>query len=123
MTRFSTDVDGLMEMVGYGLMIVVYAGGMLAFIIPTMFFIDWKISLVALLPMLFMTLCIFFIGRKQDKAIDANREAVAQLNNEVLEVIEGIRVTRAYSKKGSISSSYQAIGSRWGSHHFLAIIV
>ncbi len=59
MTRFSTDVDGLMEMVGYGLMIVVYAGGMLAFIIPTMFFIDWKISLVALLPMLFMTLCIF----------------------------------------------------------------
>ncbi len=42
MTRFSTDVDGLMEMVGYGLMIVVYAGGMLAFIIPTMFFIDWK---------------------------------------------------------------------------------
>ncbi len=67
-----------------------------------------------------------FIGRKQDKAIDANREAVAQLNNEVLEVIEGIRVTRAYSKKqikGSISSSYQAIGSRWGSHHFLAIIV
>ncbi|HEL2157540.1 TPA: ABC transporter ATP-binding protein [Streptococcus suis] len=108
MTRFSTDVDGLMEMVGYGLMIVVYAGGMLAFIIPTMFFIDWKISLVALLPMLFMTLCIFFIGRKQDKAIDANREAVAQLNNEVLEVIEGIRVTRAYSKKANQKAQFQA---------------
>ncbi|HEM4571772.1 ABC transporter ATP-binding protein [Streptococcus suis] len=108
MTRFSTDVDGLMEMVGYGLMIVVYAGGMLAFIIPTMFFIDWKISLVALLPMLFMTLCIFFIGRKQDKAIDANREAVAQLNNEVLEVIEGIRVTRAYSKKVNQKAQFQA---------------
>ncbi len=65
MTRFSTDVDGLMEMVGYGLMIVVYAGGMLAFIIPTMFFIDWKISLVALLPMLFMTLCIFLSGENK----------------------------------------------------------
>ncbi|HEM5333230.1 TPA: ABC transporter ATP-binding protein [Streptococcus suis] len=108
MTRFSTDVDGLMEMVGYGLMIVVYAGGMLAFIIPTMFFIDWKISLVALLPMLFMTLCIFFIGRKQDRAIDTNREAVAQLNNEVLEVIEGIRVTRAYSKKANQKAQFQA---------------
>ncbi|MEG3269804.1 ABC transporter ATP-binding protein [Streptococcus suis] len=108
MTRFSTDVDGLMEMVGYGLMIVVYAGGMLAFIIPTMFFIEWKISLVALLPMLFMTLGIFFIGRKQDEAIDANREAVAQLNNEVLEVIEGIRVTRAYSKKANQKAQFQA---------------
>ncbi|NQP18672.1 ABC transporter ATP-binding protein [Streptococcus suis] len=107
MTRFSTDVDGLMEMVGYGLMIVVYAGGMFAFVIPYMFIIDWKISLVALLPMLAMTAAIFFIGRKQDEAIEANRDAVAQLNNEVLEVVEGIRVTRAYSKKATQKAKFQ----------------
>ncbi|HFI0450966.1 TPA: ABC transporter ATP-binding protein [Streptococcus suis] len=108
LTRFSTDVDGLMEMVGYGLMIVVYAGGMLAFIIPTMFFIDWWISFWAILPMIFMAVAIFFIGRKQDLAIDANRDAVAQLNNEVLEVVEGIRVTRAYSKKSAQKAQFQA---------------
>lgn len=107
MTRFSTDVDGLMEMVGYGLMIVVYSGGMLAFIIPTMFLIDWKISFLAILPMIFMAVAFFFIGRKQDLAIDANREAVAQLNNEVLEVVEGIRVTRAYSKKAAQKAQFQ----------------
>lgn len=107
MTRFSTDVDGLMEMVGYGIMIVVYAGGMFAFVIPYMFIIDWKTSLVALLPMLAMTAAIFFIGRKQDEAIEANREAVAQLNNEVLEVVEGIRVTRAYSKKATQKAKFQ----------------
>ncbi|HEL1645030.1 TPA: ABC transporter ATP-binding protein [Streptococcus suis] len=108
MTRFSTDVDGLMEMVGYGLMIVVYSGGMLAFIIPTMLLIDWKISFLAILPMIFMAVAFFFIGRKQDLAIDANREAVAQLNNEVLEVVEGIRVTRAYSKKANQKAQFQA---------------
>ncbi|HFU3858948.1 TPA: ABC transporter ATP-binding protein [Streptococcus suis] len=108
MTRFSTDVDGLMEMVGYGLMIVVYSGGMLVFIIPTMLLIDWKISFLAILPMIFMAVAFFFIGRKQDQAIDANREAVAQLNNEVLEVIEGIRVTRAYSKKANQKAQFQA---------------
>ncbi|HEP1843371.1 TPA: ABC transporter ATP-binding protein [Streptococcus suis] len=107
-TRFSTDVDGLMEMVGYGLMIVVYSGGMLAFIIPTMLLIDWKISFLAILPMIFMAVAFFFIGRKQDLAIDANREAVAQLNNEVLEVVEGIRVTRAYSKKVTQKGQFQA---------------
>lgn len=108
MTRFSTDVDGLMEMVGYGLMIVVYSGGMLAFIIPTMLLIDWRISFLAILPMIFMAVAFFFIGRKQDLAIDANREAVAQLNNEVLEVVEGIRVTRAYSKKATQKGQFQA---------------
>ncbi|MBY4956079.1 ABC transporter ATP-binding protein [Streptococcus suis] len=107
MTRFSTDVDGLMEMVGYGLMIVVYSGGMLAFIIPTMLLIDWRISFLAILPMIFMAVAFFFIGRKQDLAIDANREAVAQLNNEVLEVVEGIRVTRAYSKKAAQKAQFQ----------------
>ncbi|HFI0725240.1 TPA: ABC transporter ATP-binding protein [Streptococcus suis] len=107
MTRFSTDVDGLMEMVGYGLMIVVYSGGMLVFIIPTMLLIDWKISFLAILPMIFMAVAFFFIGRKQDQAIDANREAVAQLNNEVLEVVEGIRVTRAYSKKAAQKAQFQ----------------
>ncbi|HEM5084622.1 TPA: ABC transporter ATP-binding protein [Streptococcus suis] len=107
MTRFSTDVDGLMEMVGYGLMIVVYSGGMLAFIIPAMLLIDWKISFLAILPMIFMAVAFFFIGRKQDQAIDANREAVAQLNNEVLEVVEGIRVTRAYSKKAAQKAQFQ----------------
>ncbi|HEP1832439.1 TPA: ABC transporter ATP-binding protein [Streptococcus suis] len=107
MTRFSTDVDGLMEMVGYGLMIVVYSGGMLVFIIPTMLLIDWKISFLAILPMIFMAVAFFFIGRKQDLAIDANREAVAQLNNEVLEVVEGIRVTRAYSKKAAQKAQFQ----------------
>ncbi|HEM5030394.1 TPA: ABC transporter ATP-binding protein [Streptococcus suis] len=107
MTRFSTDVDGLMEMVGYGLMIVVYSGGMLAFIIPTMLLIDWRISFLAILPMIFMAVAFFFIGRKQDQAIDANREAVAQLNNEVLEVVEGIRVTRAYSKKAAQKAQFQ----------------
>lgn len=108
MTRFSTDVDGLMEMVGYGLMIIVYAGGMFVFIIPTMFFIDWSISIIALIPMILMAGCIFFIGGKQDKATDDNRDAVAQLNNEVLEVVEGIRVTRAYSKKDRQKAIFQA---------------
>ncbi|MDG3132148.1 ABC transporter ATP-binding protein/permease [Streptococcus suis] len=108
MTRFSTDVDGLMEMVGYGLMIIFYAGGMFVFIIPTMFFIDWSISIIALIPMMLMAACIFFIGGKQDKATDDNRDAVAQLNNEVLEVVEGIRVTRAYSKKDRQKAIFQA---------------
>lgn len=99
MTRFSTDVEGLMEMVGYGLMIVVYAGGMIAFIIPTMFLMSWQITLVAMIPMAVLMTGSYFISRKQDDLIEARREAISNLNNEVLEAVEGIRVMRAYSKK------------------------
>ncbi|MGT2715042.1 ABC transporter ATP-binding protein [Streptococcus respiraculi] len=107
MTRFSTDVEGLMDMVGYGLMIVVYAGGMIAFIVPTMFFISWQISLGALIPMVALVAAIYVIGKWQNQAVEANREAVAGLNDEVLEVVEGIRVTRAYSKKERQERKFQ----------------
>lgn len=107
MTLFSTDMEGLTDMMGYGLMIVVYAGGMIAFIIPTMFLISWQISLVAILPLLALTGIIYKLGQKQDLAVEENREAVANLSNEVLEVIEGIRVTRAYSKKEAQRQKFQ----------------
>lgn len=107
LTRFSTDVEGLMEMVGYGLMIVVYAGGMLAFILPAMLVLSWQVTLVSMLPMLVMLALIYLISRKQDQLIDDNREAVAQLNNEVLEAIEGVQVTRAYSKKARQSEQFR----------------
>ena len=107
LTRFSTDVESLEQMMGYGLMIVVYAGGMLAFILPAMFLISWQVGILALLPMLALTATSFFIGQKQEAVIDKNRDAVASLNNEVLEAVEGIRVARAYSKKAVQSSRFR----------------
>lgn len=99
LTRFTTDVDGLETLLGYGLMVVVYAGGMVAFILPAMLLLSWRISLLALLPLLVMTGVIYVVSGRQEALIDRNRDAVAALNNEVLEVVEGVRVTRAYSKK------------------------
>lgn len=99
MTRFSSDVEMLQDLVGYGLMTVLYAGGMLLFIIPVMFAMSWQITLAALLPVIVLSSAIYFISRKTDALFDDNREAVANLSNEVVEAIEGVRVMRAYSRK------------------------
>lgn len=99
MTRFSSDVEMLQDLVGYGLMTVLYAGGMLLFIIPVMFAMSWQITLAALLPVIILSSAIYFISRKTDSLFDDNREAVANLSNEVVEAIEGVRVMRAYSRK------------------------
>lgn len=107
MTRFSTDVEGMMDLIGYGLMIVVYAGGMVLFIVPTMFVISWQISLMAMLPMVAMSVGIFFLGGWQDRVVEQNREAIATLNTEVLEVVDGIRVIRAYSNRADQERAFQ----------------
>ena len=107
LTRFSTDVEGMMEMAGYGIVILLYAGGMIVFVIPTMFFISWGISLLAMIPLMTLMIWIYFLGKKQDKLVENNREAVASLNDEVLETIEGVRVARAYSKKTTQKEQFQ----------------
>lgn len=99
MTRFSTDVEMLQDMVGYGLMIILYAGGMIAFVIPTMFLISWQIALLGMLPIIGMTYGTYRISQPLDEKVEEAREAVANLSNEVLETVEGIRVIRAYSQR------------------------
>ena len=106
MTRFSTDVEGLMEMVGYGLMIVLYAGGMVAFIIPVMFLISWQMALLGIIPILMMTYGTYKISQPLEDKVEMARDAIADLSNEVLETVEGIRVIRAYSKKTNQSNRF-----------------
>ncbi|MGT2844931.1 ABC transporter ATP-binding protein [Streptococcus hongkongensis] len=117
MTRFSTDVEALMDFIGYGLMIILYAGGMILFIIPTMFFISWEMTLVGMIPILIMTVATYFITKKQELLVESARESIANLNDEVLETVEGIKVMRAYGKKEYLgrqfSKKVEDLASKW----------
>lgn len=99
LTRFTTDVDGMM--------VLLFGGGLFAFIIPTMFFISWQLTLISFIPMIFLVVSTYFLSRKQEEYVEQNREAVAQLNDEVLESIEGIRVMRAYSRRDQQVKQFQ----------------
>ena len=117
MTRFSTDVEALMDFIGYGLMIILYAGGMIAFIIPTMFLISWQMTLIGMVPIVIMMVMTYFITKKQEVLVEEAREAISNLSDEVLETVEGIRVMRAYSKKDYMYTQFgqktQALADRW----------
>ncbi|MHA3225524.1 ABC transporter ATP-binding protein [Globicatella sulfidifaciens] len=96
MTRFTSDIASLSELLGYGTMSFLYSIGTVIIIIPQMFMISWWISLFGMIPLVILGIIVYHIGKKQDDMVEANREAVSALSNEVLEVVEGIRVTRAY---------------------------
>lgn len=117
MTRFSTDVEALMDFIGYGLMIILYAGGMFAFIIPTMFLISWQMTLIGMIPILFGVFMTYFMTKKQELLVEEARESISNLSDQVLETVEGIRVMRAYSKKDYLAKEFQgktaAIAEKW----------
>ena len=79
------------DMAGYGMMVFCLAVACLPLLFRTMFFISWQLTLISFysydLPLVVST---YFLSRKQEEYVEQNREAVAQLNDEVLESIEGI---------------------------------
>ncbi len=97
LTRFNNDASSYQEMTGYGAMNFLFAFSYSIFVIPAMFAISIKITLMASIPIILCGLFINIIIYKYDDIVEKEREAISNLNNEVLEMVEGVRVTRAYN--------------------------
>ena len=108
MTRMTSDIDTIGMLLGYGLMIVLGDGALLlSFLAVMIFTISWQVTLVSLIPLLIFGVIIYFLSKEVDKRYDAIRDSVAELSNEVLEVVDGVRVMRAYGRKDLEQKRFQ----------------
>ena len=99
MTRMTSDIDALGNMMTYGFIIIVADGiWMVILVAYLIIMVSWRLTLVSFLPLVFFGIVVFYLGKVVDKRYTASRDAVADLSNQVLEVVEGVRVMRAYGK-------------------------
>lgn len=100
MTRMTSDIDYLGDTIGYGFMLIVsnitWAISILTIMIITT---SWKATTISVLPLILFGYIVFRLWKKIDILYEDNRDSVAKLSNEVLEMVDGIRVMRAYGKK------------------------
>lgn len=109
MTRSSDDVQVMGMTVGYGLMVFMNTSLFLGFILFMMATtVSWLLTVIALLPMPILAFYIFKWGSKVDFLFTEAQNAVSDLNSEVLEIIDGIRVVRAYGLEKKTLSSFNA---------------
>ncbi|MDK7119587.1 ABC transporter transmembrane domain-containing protein, partial [Streptococcus oralis] len=63
----------------------------------TMFFVlDWRLTLIAMIPMPLLALMARFLGTKLHEAYRNSQEAFSQLNNKTQESITGIKVLKTF---------------------------
>lgn len=100
MTRMTSDIDYLGDTIGYGFMLIVsnvtWAISILVIMIITT---SWQAAMFSTLPLLLFGYIVFRLWKKIDVLYEDNRDSVAKLSNEVLEMVDGVRVMRAYGKK------------------------
>jgi len=100
MTRMTSDIDYLGDTIGYGFMLIVsnvtWAISILVIMVVTT---SWKATTISVLPLILFGYIVYRLWQKIDVLYEDNRDTVAKLSNEVLEMVDGVRVMRAYGKK------------------------
>ena len=64
-------------------------------------------TIIALIPMPLLAYYIFKWGSQVDKAFTEAQNSVSEMNSEVLEIIDGIRVVRAFGLEGATTKQFQ----------------
>lgn len=107
MARSTNDLDAISEMAGYGIMVTMDSTVFLGFILTMMFVsVSWKLTLWSMLTMPIMGYLLKVLGDKVNKRYLASQTAFADINDDVLEGVEGVRVVRAYVQEDAMAKRF-----------------
>ncbi|MCY7232353.1 ATP-binding cassette domain-containing protein [Streptococcus anginosus] len=107
MAHATNDINAVVSVAGGGVMSAVDASITALVTLLTMFFVlDWRLTLIAILPLPFLSWGTSLIGRKNHESFKVAQEAFSDLNNKVQESISGIKVTKSFGYQKAESHSF-----------------
>src|SRR5699024_2740869 len=97
MARATNDLRSVHQATAWGVLTLIDATTFMGSIILAMgVTVSWELTFYALLPLPLLALIEAKLGRKINAAHKESQEAFSSMNNSVLEVVEGVRLTRSY---------------------------
>lgn len=97
MAHATNDINALTMTAGAGVMSAVDASITAMVTLATMFFVlDWRLTLVAIVPLPLMAYVSSLLGRKNHQSFKTAQEAFSDLNNNVQEAVAGVKVTKSF---------------------------
>ncbi|MBP2622302.1 ABC transporter ATP-binding protein [Streptococcus panodentis] len=109
MAHATNDINAVVSVAGGGVMSAVDASITALVTLITMFFLlDWRLTVIAILPLPFLSWGTGLIGRRNHESFKAAQEAFSDLNNTVQESVAGIKVTKSFGYQAAESRSFAA---------------
>ena len=108
-TRSSEDVTTVGEMMGYGMFALMNStllGTVSIYMMVTT--ISLPLTIAAILPLPILSYLVYKWGFDLEEEYNKAQKAVSQLNNEVLEMIDGTYVIRAYGQEDAMMDEFRA---------------
>ena len=107
LTRINTDTAALLRCLREGTADLVKESISLVSVLAVLLWINWQLTLVA---MVFMPLCLFpllVLGRKARRASRASINAVVEQSSQLVELLGGIRIIKAYNLEAQQMTRYR----------------
>ncbi len=99
MAHATNDVSAIQNVAGDGVLTLVDSLVMgLSTMVAMIIFVDWRLTIVALLPLPFLALGAWKLGDHLHDAFDKSQAAFSRLNNKTQESITGIKVLKTFDQ-------------------------
>lgn len=111
MAHATNDVQAVELTAGEGVLTLVDSITTGALVTITMLFINWKLTLIVLLPMPFMAWATSYYGNLLHQRFHKAQAAFSDLNDKVQENVSGVRVIKAFGQEQSEIHSFRNLSS------------
>ena len=99
MSRATNDLNAVRMMIGPAVMYSTSTGLVFAIAIGLMLSIDVRLTLIALIPLPFVSLSVGYFGTAIHRRFEQIQERLSELSAVVQEALAGVRVVRAYRQE------------------------
>jgi ATP-binding cassette subfamily B multidrug efflux pump len=111
-TRTINDIESINEIFSDGLIPIVADLLTIIITLATMFYMDWKLTLVSLTPFPIMIIATYYFKESVNKSFMQVRNAVAALNAFVQEHITGMQVVQAFAAEDKEAGAFKKINEK-----------
>jgi ATP-binding cassette subfamily B protein len=120
-TRTINDIESINDIFSDGLIPIIADLLTIIFTLGTMFWIDWRLTLISLAPFPLMILATYYFKESVNKSFIRVRNAVAALNAFVQEHITGMQVVQAFAAEEREFVKFKKINSEHRNANIKAI--
>lgn len=110
-TRTISDIESVNDIFAEGLIPILADLLTIIVILCTMFFMDWQLTLIALIPFPFLLIATYYFKESVNKSFIKVRDAVARLNAFVQEHLTGMQVVQAFAAEEREHAKFKKINA------------
>ncbi len=120
-TRVVSDIEAISEVFSSGLIDIIGDFLVLIFVLTMMIFVNWKLTLLALLPIPILIFATRIFAKAMKKSFQMESSAVASLNTFVQERLTGMNIVQLFGRQEAEMKSFVKANETHRNAHIKAV--